>query len=510
MDDSRYRWILYIIIFVILGTIGIQVYWNYKNYLINKQQFVNDVQISLDNAVESYFANLAEVNTIKFAFRGDIDENDLMGEERLDSIMHEFKFSTLSEDEFDSLNIEILDGEVKYQGLKGDSVIDILKSKNGEEFWQKERVFLKRFHVDSISQTELKNLTSKVIVSLSNDSLLLEQIDTLLEQELHRKNLKLDYYLAYKDAVDNTKSINRLSVFKKVNDSLIEKKFLSTTSKSTYLPYDTSLKVYFTNETKSILKRILTGIVLSTLLVLLVISCLFYLLKIIKRQKQLAEVKNDLISNITHEFKTPIATIGVALESIKDFNVIDDKEKTKKYLKMSGDQLSKLNVMVEKLLETATLDSDNLKLNTEQINLVDLVKSSVDRYQIQNENKAFHFESKIDEAIISVDIFHLENAINNVIDNAVKYGGGSILVKMENNSKTIEILISDNGNSLTKVHKDKIFEQFYRIPKGNTHNIKGFGIGLYYTKKIIEKHGGTIQLELNKNLTTIKIVLSYE
>jgi len=509
MNDSRYRWVLYIIIFVILGTIGIQVYWNYKNYLINKQQFINDVQISLDNAVESYFANLAEVNTIKFAFRGDIDENDLMDEEHLDSILHEFKFSTLSNEQFDSLNIEILDGEIKYHGVKGDSLIDILKSNNITESWQTESVYLKRFHVDSISQNELKNLTSKVIVSLSNDSLLLEQIDTLLEKELNRKNLKINYYLTYKDAADNIKSINKFSVFKKVNDSLIGEKFLNTTSKSTYLPHNTSLKVYFTNETKSILKRILTGIVLSTLLVLLVISCLFYLLKIIKRQKQLAEVKNDLISNITHEFKTPIATIGVALESIKDFNVIDDKEKTKKYLKMSGDQLSKLNIMVEKLLETATLDSDNLQLNTEQTNLVDLVKSSVDRYQIQNENKTLDFESEIDEIIISVDVFHLENAINNIIDNAVKYGGKSILVSVEKHSKAVEVLISDNGNSLTKVYKDKIFEQFYRVPKGNTHNIKGFGIGLYYTKKIIEKHGGTIQLELNKNLTIFKIILPH-
>lgn len=507
MNDSRYRWILYIIVFVILGTISIQVYWNYKNYLINKQQFINDVQVSLDNAVEAYFANLAEVSTIKFAFRGDIDEYDLMTEERIDSILHEFKFSTLTEREFDSLNIEVLDGQIKYHGVKGDSIIDILKNENSDKSWKTEHVFLKRLHVDSISQNELKNLTSKVIVSLSNDILLLEQIDTLLENELNRKNLKLDYYLTYKDAADDVRSINRFSVYKEVNDTLIEKKFLSTTSKSTYLPYGTSLKVYFTNETKSILKRILTGIVLSTLLVLVVISCLFYLLKIIKHQKQLAEVKNDLISNITHEFKTPIATIGVALESIKDFNVIDDKEKTKKYLKMSGEQLSKLNVMVEKLLETATLDSDNLELNPEQIDLVDLVKSLVSRYEIQHIDKSLQFESNIKEIMIPVDIFHFENAINNIIDNAIKYGGDSIFVTIEKQTKTTEILISDNGNSLTKAHKDKIFEQFYRVPKGNTHDIKGFGIGLYYTRKIIEKHDGTIQLELNKNLTTFKIVL---
>ena len=107
-----------------------------------------------------------------------------------------------------------------------------------------------------------------------------------------------------------------------------------------------------------------------------VIGSLFYLLGIIRRQKQLAEIKNDLISNITHEFKTPIATIGVALESIKDFDVIDDKDKTKSYLEMSGKQLEKLNLMVEKLLETATLDSENLELNKEETDVVTLLENS--------------------------------------------------------------------------------------------------------------------------------------
>jgi two-component system phosphate regulon sensor histidine kinase PhoR len=163
--------------------------------------------------------------------------------------------------------------------------------------------------------------------------------------------------------------------------------------------------------------------------------------------------------------------------------------------------------MVEKLLETATLDSDNLQLNTDETDIVDLVKSLVNRYQMQYSNKSLEFESTVDELIIPIDVFHFENAVNNVIDNAIKYGGDTILVHIKKHPRTTEIVISDNGNSLTKPHKDKIFEQFYRVSKGNTHNIKGFGIGLYYTKKIIEKHGGTIQLELNKNLTTFKIVL---
>ncbi|MCK5401727.1 MAG: HAMP domain-containing histidine kinase, partial [Flavobacteriaceae bacterium] len=240
------------------------------------------------------------------------------------------------------------------------------------------------------------------------------------------------------------------------------------------------------------------------------ISCLFYLLKIIKHQKQLAEVKNDLISNITHEFKTPISTISVALESIKNFNVIDDKEKTKSYLDMSSSQLSKLNVMVEKLLETATLDSDSLDLNKEPVNITDLLQTIIDKHQIQTETKKINFRSSSENIIANVDVFHFENAINNIIDNAIKYGGNEISVYLKQHENTFEISISDNGKSLTKKNKDKIFEKFYRVSKGNTHDVKGFGIGLYYAKKIIEKHNGNIHLDLNNILTTFKISLPNE
>jgi two-component system phosphate regulon sensor histidine kinase PhoR len=167
-------------------------------------------------------------------------------------------------------------------------------------------------------------------------------------------------------------------------------------------------------------------------------------------------------------------------------------------------------MMVEKLLETATLDSDNLELNKDDINLIDLINKVVGNQQVQDSAKTINFDSFIDNLIVHADAFHLENVINNVIDNALKYGGEIISIQIEENKGRIDISVSDTGNALTKQHKEKIFEQFYRVPKGNTHNVKGFGIGLYYTKKIIEKHGGTIQLELGKKRTTFKISLPNE
>ncbi len=508
MNDKRFKWILYVIIFVILGTITIQGYWNYKNYLVNKQQLINDVQQSLDNAVETYFAHLAENKTIAFAF--DINDSNFIENGKLagklDSIMHKFEFSSNNLKSCDTIDFELFDSLTVYKGVKADSFLLSMHDYPNQFPRTQFKSIFRELHMDSTAQGHFRTLTSKVILSLTNDTLRLKSIDSLFHSELSRKNLAINYGFSYRNIED------KILFF---NPDIIKSSTLKTSTRSPFLGNKGVLTVHFYNITKIILKRILTGILISTLLVLVVISCLFYLLKIIKHQKQLAEVKNDLISNITHEFKTPIATISVALESIKNFNVIDDKEKTKTYLEMSFNQLSKLNIMVEKLLETATLDSESLELNKESINIVDLLNSIIDKYKIfpttiGTEAKKISFNSSKETIMANVDVFHFENAINNIIDNAIKYGGEIISINLKKYSNRINISISDNGNSLTKANKDKIFEKFYRVSKGNTHDVKGFGIGLYYAKKIIEKHGGTIHLNLDNNLTTFKLSLPNE
>jgi two-component system phosphate regulon sensor histidine kinase PhoR len=163
--------------------------------------------------------------------------------------------------------------------------------------------------------------------------------------------------------------------------------------------------------------------------------------------------------------------------------------------------------MVEKLLETATLDSENLELNKDRYNISEVLTAVIEKHHMQNDKSVTRLID--DNVFASVDIFHFENAINNIVDNAFKYGGNTIEVVLKSKSSQIEIEVSDDGTSLSKANKERIFEKFYRVPKGNTHDVKGFGIGLYYTKKIIEKHDGSITIELNKDKTTFKIVLPY-
>lgn len=488
MNEKKYNGILYFIVVTMVLTVVVQCYWNYKNYIQNKQRYVNDVQIALDNALENYYADLAETNQMTFinANPDSTYAENPLADFNTDSIFFEFKkeyTQTLGKD-FAGFT-QLIDSVKTISIAKPNKTLSPIKLIKGKRA------------SDSIKM--LKGITS-IFISIQSDTLDFKTLNPLVKEELKRKDIDIDFAL---------KHFKNDSLFNDFNTKNIQTDYLTTSSKTKFLKQTERLELAYPDATNIILKAGMFEILLSILLTIAIVSCLFYLLKIIKNQKQIAEVKNDLISNVTHEFKTPIATISVALESIKNFNVIDNKEKTANYIDLSKIQLNKLNVMVEKLLETATLDSENLDLNKETIDVSEMLQTLMDKHQMQTQTKHIHFiNTTAVEA--NIDAFHLENALNNVIDNAIKYGGNHINITLKNKSGGFEILVSDDGKTLTKAHKEVIFEKFYRIPKGNTHDVKGFGIGLYYTKKIIEKHNGTINLEWHDGHTTFKIFIPNE
>lgn len=508
MNKSKYQWILYVIVVVIICTIGIQIYWNYKNYQTNKQQLINDVQVSLDNAVNDYYANLAERSTLGFAIRSTSPEEYFYNHRSLDTILERMEFATRGSTRLDTLEVDFYDGLHVFQSDAPDSIMRNLRINVHDSLLHDGRIVIRDFDSipsDSVSIDNFRELTSQVIISMTQDSLNIKKLDSMVRVELDRKNIDVDFALMYSVNLGRVPYDYRNIKQGRVFDSITNKSVLRTTSNSSFLPPSSTLSIQFTNETRVILTRILSGILISTLLVLAVISCLFYLLRIIQHQKELAEVKNDLISNITHEFKTPIATIGVALESIRSFNALDDKEKTKTYIDMSNTQLKKLNIMVEKLLETATLDSENLDLNKESVDLNELFERLLSKYRIVQMDKELTFNPSETIHHINVDRFHFENAVSNIIDNAIKYGGDNISIDLVSSKNILTIKISDSGTSLNKAQVERIFDKFYRVPKGNTHDVKGFGIGLYYSKTVIEKHGGKITVGLDPERTTFNV-----
>ena len=509
MKSKNYKYILFFITATVLATIGLQIFWNIKNYSENKIQLIKEVQTAFDNSIEYYYVEDSKNDFVAIVGNDSlVSKDDFFENLKLDTVFNKFpktKSDSLEKKNSDDAttveleNIEFHEEPdakandvqtISYEKLqskkalrknpKDISSITILKGKKAS---------------DSISK--LKNLVNKIIISMVRDSIEFNKLSKALNKELLRKNIDIQY---------NLQHFKGDTIFQQFPKDSITKLPLSAISGTTYLPKNQKLQISFANPTALILKRSFTGIFLSFLLSISVLSCLMFLLRIIQKQKKIDEIKNDLISNITHEFKTPITTISTAIEGIKNFNANDDKEKTNRYLDISTQQLSKLEIMVEKLLETASLNTDKLNLNKEKVNIVELLKANIEKHQMASE-KQINFITNQSILNLKIDAFHFENAVSNLIDNAIKYGGTNVSIAINQTAKDIEITLEDNGIGIEKAQREKIFEQFYRIPKGNIHDVKGFGIGLYYAKKIIEKHGGTLELLPNTTTTIFKITL---
>lgn len=471
MKSGKHKYILLFITITILATIGLQIYWNLKNYRENKVQFIQEVQTAFDNSIEYYYAEDSKNNILAF-----VDENDAVPN---DTFFNKIKLDTVFKNHVTrvrNINGPTFLSQIEFHGKSNKiSSVSVLKRKNT---------------TDSISK--LKDLANRIVISMIQDSITFKKLSKAVDKELTRKNIEIEYSLQH------FKADTLFDQFRKNHELKLP---LSAFSGTNYLPPNQRLQISFSDPTFLILKRSFTEIFLSLLLSLSIISCLLYLLKTINKQKKIDEIKNDLISNITHEFKTPITTISAAIEGIRNFNDVDDKEKTTRYLNISGLQLKKLEIMVEKLLETASLDTNELVLNKESINIVEVIRTNIEKHQMVAPEKEITFSTNLETLDRKVDLFHFENTISNLIDNAVKYGGNNITVRLSQTTVTIE----DNGIGIDKTQREKIFDKFYRIPKGNVHDVKGFGIGLFYSKKIIEKHGGTLELVPNEKTTIFKI-----
>lgn len=536
MRDRKYVYLLVLITLVILTTLCIQLYWNYKTYKESEQQLITDVQTTLDQSVDQYFTKKAKDNTLGIFYEGSIKEgalddvfnsidkankdNDgqaatLKGirfESRqgltvikgadMDSLKRLQDSFKLTKERFIEVpdSLSEADSTAMVKDKFGDLVNDLPILDTDLNDTLKERFPVIKDQDPALRlKNEITSITQRIMFSMTDDTIDLAIIDSIFHSNLTSKKIDLDYTLV----ANEEKNANDLNI-----DPLSELPF-SAKANSSLLKKNQEVIVNYGNLTMQILERNLTGILLSFLLVGSVIFCLFYLLVVINNQKELSRMKNDLISNITHEFKTPIATAGAALEGVQSFTDSGDTEKTHRYLAMGRDQLTKLNIMVEKLLETATLDSKDLALQKSHTDLEELLVLITQRFSSQTTKEITFSNNLVKEASIMADAFHLENAINNLIDNAIKYGGDRITITLGQVDSHFLINVTDNGSGLDAKHAKRIFDKFYRVGSGNQHNVKGFGIGLFYTKAIIEKHNGTIELETKPN-TTFKITLPYE
>lgn len=237
-----------------------------------------------------------------------------------------------------------------------------------------------------------------------------------------------------------------------------------------------------------------------TAISLLTIIFFIYALTVILRQKRLSELQKDFINNMTHEFKTPISTIKVAADVFVSNPTIQNDARLTRYAQIIREQNNRLNSQVEKVLQLARIDKKTLELNKEVINLHELLSTILPAIQVKIEqNKGIlNQDLKAIQPYIKADMLHLTNILHNLLDNAMKYakdGQPDITVHSLDMGKNVRLVVEDKGIGIEKEHHKKVFFRFYRVPTGNIHNVKGFGLGLFYVKNIIAAHGWHIDLE---------------
>lgn len=264
-----------------------------------------------------------------------------------------------------------------------------------------------------------------------------------------------------------------------------------------------------------ILSKIKYQALFALLLVALTVISFIFLYTNLVNQRKLAVMKNEFISNITHELKTPVATVSVAVEALKNFNVLQSPEKSQEYLEISASELQRLSLLVDKVLRLTMFENKDIELKKEHFDLYRLTEEIIGTMKLQFDKAGAKIDvaKQGDRFVIEADKLHITSLIYNLLDNALKYSNGQpeITVKVVSHEGFIEWSVSDKGIGIAKEYKQKIFDKFFRVPANGHHNTKGYGLGLSYVNHVAKRHLGFIELESELGRgSTFSVKLPYE
>lgn len=337
-------------------------------------------------------------------------------------------------------------------------------------------------------------------------------LDSLLGKNLEKNELDTNYSFNIVSTEGKTPSF--VQTTSKLDTDLASSAFKTELYPSDVVPSNYELILDIPNSRLFLWKEMAGTLLGSVLLVLIIVFAFYLAVSTIYKQKQLSEIKNDFISNMTHELKTPISTISLACEAIQDPDVSSDGDALDSFISMIDQENKRLGKLVENVLQTALLDKGKMKLNKSDIRLDNLVKDIVDAFQIRFKNKGGQIKIKqLDILTASVDRIHFGNIVYNLLDNALKYCKNvpEVEVKLRKIADSFVLEVKDNGIGIKREDQKRIFEKLYRVPTGDVHDVKGFGLGLNYVDSIVRLHNGKIDVDsaIGKG-STFKIKISYE
>lgn len=473
---NRLRWLAILMIVAIIGITGFQLYWLRQNYEREKKSLTIKTEMAFREAVLQLQVAKLKLDGINWEGKSGkptvrvFMAND--GEEHL-------KVRVAPRQEIVS-TINVIKGKLKdslKNETKGRTIITLNNNtmsvtKDSQVLNEpptpptpgRDRVFNLLYGVDSLQ-----------------DSLKVAEIDSAYRQALAQEKLNIPFSVIRTDTASADGP--------KLNEVTIG------------LANPVTYKLELGNTFPYLMKRIAQPILFSILLLGITILSFFLLYRNLLKQRRLAELKNEFISNITHELKTPIATVGVAIEALRNFNAIQDPQRTKEYLDISSNELQRLSLLVDKVLKLSMFEKKEIDLKYEPVNMKEITDEVVSSLKLQLEKrKATVSVTAEGETGLQGDRLHLLSVVFNLLDNALKYSKEKpvIDIRIMGTDQQIIFSVADNGIGIPSAYKDKIFDKFFRVPHGDTHNAKGYGLGLSYAARVIQQHRGTIDVSNNE------------
>ncbi len=521
MKEKQLKIIIILMSIALAGLIAIQGYWIKNAINLANEKFDKDVTEALLVTVNK----IEKEETKDVVIRKFLDEDELIIVDSDSLLSHTvikgnngnsfvWNYSTHPE-----ANIE-----VKSSGDSAEASLFITIEEDDDNDDDRDEIYIRKRYVvkkqiDSLLIRK-SNVVKEVVtelMTLSENKSIIERLDkseieSFLADELNDKKITAEFVFAVKSSEPDT------LLFADENGEV--EALLNSPYKARLFPHEVFTKpgflvIHFQGRTGYLLGTMASVLLISLLVIAVIIFLYYKTVNILLRQKRLSEIKSDLINNITHEFKTPISTISLAGEALNESGLMRGKDSLKKYSGIIGEETSRLGKMVESLLNTAALEKNQFKLEKTLTDVHKIITDVLEKFLFTNGNNEAAIKTNLisERPEINADPMHIRNIINNLLDNAVKYSGTKPEIKVEttNVAEGLQITVEDNGLGISKHHQKRIFDSFYRVPTGNRHDVKGYGIGLSYVKKIVEAHNGTIKVESEQGRgTAFKIFLPYE
>ena len=538
MSKNRLGWIITLMSVALTGLIAFQWYWIDTVITGNRDHFERDVMTALSNVTKkleqqealfyvnrkmSNFSSQGQSRGFQpFQFQATPPLNQrqiLKGEKKV-----RFDDSLSSTGSF-NFSFEVVGAPLRSNQV-GKAFFDVLKSNiNNIQFsYPKDTQETETLNSNLKEILEKISNKSNMMMSLLEEMMLPkigltnrfdpDKLDSLLHMELKKKSINIPYDYA----IINPRSGRLIEISKDYsNERLLQSHF-----KTNLFPNDVTnepnlLVIDFPSQEKYLMSKIWFPLSSSALLILIILICFGYAVFTIVRQKKISVMKTDFMNNMTHEFKTPISTIGLAIEALLDPTIPQKPSMKMKYLGIIADENKRLESQVADVLQMAQLDKNELKLNLVTVDLHAIIQQAVDKISIQMERKLGHLKLALNASQFKLkgDEAYLLGVLLNLLDNALKYSkdAPNIMIRTQNIRGQLICSIKDHGMGMSKEAQRSIFQKFYRVASGNVHNIKGFGLGLAYVKEIITLHHGSIEVESELKKGTnfiVKFPLDYE